>query len=236
MPLRRSLFILLLSCAFIATAYLQAGGLEPRSTAPAATALSRFAESQATAESQRAVLQRYCLGCHSEQVRSGGLSLEAVDLADVASAGETWEKVVRKVNAGMMPPPGMPRPDAVTQRGLVSWLEDELDRAALANPDPGRTETFHRLNRTEYKNAIRDLLALDIAVDELLPPDDSGYGFDNNAGVLRLSQSLMERRFSRMIPCRLWSDLSGSPTTGFVSVPKLSKCSLVDHPLKLGSG
>ena len=119
MPLRRSLFILLLSCAFIATAYLQAGGLEPRSTAPAATALSRFAESQTTAESQRAVLQRYCLGCHSEQVRSGGLSLEAVDLADVASAGETWEKVVRKVNAGMMPPPGMPRPDAVTQRGLL---------------------------------------------------------------------------------------------------------------------
>ena len=93
----------------------------------------------------------------------------------------------------MMPPPGMPRPDAVTQRGFVSWLEDELDRAALAHPDPGRTETFHRLNRTEYKNAIRDLLALDIAVDELLPPDDSGYGFDNNAGVLRLSQSLMER-------------------------------------------
>ena len=192
MPLRRSLFILL-SCAFIATAYLQAGGLEPRGTAPAATALSQSAESQATAESQRAVLQRYCLGCHSEQVRSGGLSLEAVDLADVASAGETWEKVVRKVNAGMMPPPGMPRPDAVTQRGFVSWLEDELDRAALAHPDPGRTETFHRLNRTEYKNAIRDLLALDIAVDELLPPDDSGYGFDNNAGVLRLSQSLMER-------------------------------------------
>ena len=194
MSLRRSLFIVL-SCALIATAYLQAGGLEPRRAAPAATAtaLSRLAESQATAESQRAVLQQYCVGCHSEQLRSGGLSLETVDLADVASAGETWEKVVRKVNAGMMPPPGMPRPDAVTQRGFVSWLEDELDRAALANPDPGRTETFHRLNRTEYKNAIRDLLALDIAVDELLPPDDSGYGFDNNAGVLRLSQSLLER-------------------------------------------
>ena len=194
MSLRQSLF-LVLSCAFIATAYLQAGGLEPRRAAPAATAtaLSRSAESQATAGSQRAVLEQYCLACHSEQVRSGGLSLEAVDVADVPSAGETWEKVVRKMNAGMMPPPGMPRPDAVTQRGFVSWLEDELDRAALANPDPGRTETFHRLNRTEYKNAIRDLLVLDIAVDELLPPDDSGYGFDNNAGVLRLSQSLMER-------------------------------------------
>ena len=194
MPLHRSLFILL-SCAFIATAYLQAGGLEPRGAAPAApaTALSQSAESQATAESQHAVLQRYCFVCHSDQLRTGGLSLEALDLADVASAGETWEKVVRKLNAGMMPPPGMPRPDAVTQRGVVSWLEDELDRAALANPDPGRTETFHRLNRTEYKNAIRDLLALDIEVEELLPPDDSSYGFDNNAGVLRLSQSLMER-------------------------------------------
>ena len=194
MSLRRSLFIVL-PCAFIATAYLHAGGLAPRGAAPAAptAALSQSAESQATAESQRAVLQRYCFACHSDQLRTGGLSLEAADVADVASAGETWEKVVRKLNAGMMPPPGMPRPDAVTQRGLVSWLEDELDRAALANPDPGRTETFHRLNRTEYKNAIRDLLALDIAVDELLPPDDSSYGFDNNAGVLRLSQSLMER-------------------------------------------
>ena len=193
MSLHRSTFIVL-SCAFIATAYLHAGGLEPQGAAPAATAtaLSRSAESQA-AGSQRAVIQQYCLTCHSEQVRSGGLSLEAVDVADVASAGELWEKVVRKMNAGMMPPPGMPRPDSVTQRGFVSWLEDELDRAALANPDPGRIETFHRLNRTEYKNAIRDLLALDITVDELLPPDDSGYGFDNNAGVLRLSQSLMER-------------------------------------------
>ena len=194
MSLRRSLFIVLF-CALMATAYVQAGGLEPRGAAPAApaTALSQSAESQATAESQRAVLQRYCFVCHSDQLRTGGLSLEAVDVADVASAGETWEKVVRKLNAGMMPPPGMPRPDAVTQRGFVSWLEAELDRAALANPDPGHTETFHRLNRTEYKNAIRDLLALDIAVDELLPPDDSSYGFDNNAGVLRLSQSLMER-------------------------------------------
>ena len=194
MSLRRSLFIVL-TCAFMATAYVQAGGLEPRGAAPAApaAALSQSAESQATAESQRAVLQRYCFVCHSDQLRTGGLSLEAVDVADVASAGETWEKVVRKLNAGMMPPPGMPRPDAVTQRGFVSWLEAELDSAALANPDPGHTETFHRLNRTEYKNAIRDLLALDIAVDELLPPDDSSYGFDNNAGVLRLSQSLMER-------------------------------------------
>ena len=194
MSLRRSLFIVLF-CALMATAYVQAGGLEPRGAAPAApaTALSQSAESQATAESQRAVLQRYCFVCHSDQLRTGGLSLEAVDVADVASAGETWEKVVRKLNAGMMPPPGRPRPDAVTQRGFVSWLEAELDRAALANPDPGHTETFHRLNRTEYKNAIRDLLALDIAVDELLPPDDSSYGFDNNAGVLRLSQSLMER-------------------------------------------
>ena len=114
-------------------------------------------------------------------------------MTDVLSSSETWEKVVRKLNAGMMPPPGRPRPDAETQRQLLSWLESELDRAAMINPDPGRTETFHRLNRTEYKNAIRDLLALDIDVAELLPPDDSSYGFDNNAGVLRLSQSLMER-------------------------------------------
>ena len=194
MILRQALF-LVVSAALVASAYLQvqAVGPEPGAAATAPAPLTRLAEGQATPESHGAVLQRYCLVCHSDQARSGGLSLEAVDLADVASSGEVWEKVVRKLNAGMMPPPGRPRPDVETQREFVSYLEGELDRAALETPDPGRTETFHRLNRTEYKNAIRDLLALDIDVDALLPPDDSSYGFDNNAGVLRLSQSLMER-------------------------------------------
>ena len=192
MTLRRSFRLVVLS-ALGASVYLQAGGPEISGVSATASAASPPVAPQAASEPHGALLQRYCLVCHSSQARSGGLSLEELDVADVTSAGEVWEKVVRKLNAGMMPPPGRPRPDPEAQREFVTWLEGELDRAALESPDPGRTETFHRLNRTEYKNTIRDLLALDIDVDELLPPDDSSYGFDNNAGVLRLSQSLMER-------------------------------------------
>src|SRR5688572_6579004 len=107
-----------------------------------------------------------------------------------------WERVVRKVRAGVMPPAGMPRPDRATLDGLAGWLETQLDLAASARPDPGRTESLHRLNRAEYRNAIRDLLGLDLDVSALLPADDSSYGFDNIAGVLKLSPTLMERYLS----------------------------------------
>ena len=100
---------------------------------------------------------------------------------------------MRKVRTGLMPPSGRPRPDMATHDAFVNWVESELDRAAAAHPNPGRTETFHRLNRAEYKNAIRDLLDLDVNVDSLLPPDDASYGFDNIAGVLKMSPTLMER-------------------------------------------
>ena len=101
-----------------------------------------------------------------------------------------------KVRAGVMPPAGMPRPDRATLDGLVGWLESQLDLAAAARPNPGRTEPLHRLNRAEYRNAVRDLLGLDLDVSPLLPPDDSSYGFDNMAGVLKLSPTLMERYLS----------------------------------------
>ncbi len=110
-------------------------------------------------------------------------------------SAETWEKVIRKVRAGMMPPPGMPRPDAATLEGFVGHLETSIDRAAAAKPRPGRT-ALHRLNRAEYANAIRDLLALDIDATALLPPDDESSGFDNIADVLTVSPSLMERYLS----------------------------------------
>jgi hypothetical protein len=133
----------------------------------------------------------YCLTCHNDRSKTGGLTLEGMSLANAAASPDVWEKVVRKVNAGMMPPAGMPRPDAATRDRLVGWLEDTLDRAALAAPNPGRP-LAHRLNRAEYANAVRDLLAIEVDVTSMLPPDDSSAGFDNNADVLGVSPVLLE--------------------------------------------
>jgi len=146
----------------------------------------------AEAEDYRAVLDRYCVGCHNDRLQTAGISLDDLDVGHVATGAETWEKVVRKLRAREMPPPRRPRPDEETYIDFVDWIETELDQASLANPNPG-TETIHRLNRTEYTNAIRDLLALEIDGRELLPADDQSYGFDNIADVLSLSTSLLER-------------------------------------------
>ena len=143
---------------------------------------------------QQTFVTQYCVTCHNQQTRSGELTLDAVDVTNVAADAETWEKVVRKLHGGLMPPPGAPlHPDRTTTDSFVTWLETQLDRAAAANPNPGRTETFHRLNRAEYRNAVRDLLNLDIDVASLLPVDGSSYGFDNIAGVLQVPPTLMER-------------------------------------------
>jgi hypothetical protein len=138
-------------------------------------------------------VERYCTSCHDDIERTAELSLESLPLQTVAAHPAEWEKVVRKLKAGMMPPVGEPRPPTEASLELAAWLETELDAAAAANPNPGRTEPFHRLNRTEYRNAIRDLLHLDVEIAELLPADDSSYGFDNIAGVLKLSPTLLER-------------------------------------------
>ena len=142
---------------------------------------------------QRELLDRYCVTCHNGRMRTAGLALDEHDVAAVAAAPAVWETVVRKLRAGAMPPPPRPRPDAATYDRFVGWLEAELDRHAAANPDPGRTEAFHRLNRTEYHHAVRDLLDLEIDVAELLPADGASYGFDNIAGVLGVSPTLLER-------------------------------------------
>ena len=144
---------------------------------------------------QAELVQTYCGTCHGDKTRSGGVSLERADLVDVPKGAETWEKVIRKVRAGMMPPPGAPRPDAAKLDAFAGYLESSLDRQAAAKPRPGRT-TMHRLNRAEYANAIRDLLALDVDSAALLPPDDESSGFDNIADVLTVSPSLMERYLS----------------------------------------
>ena len=145
---------------------------------------------------ERALVDRYCATCHNDRLRTGGFSFDAIDLDDVAAYPEAFEKVVRKLRAGAMPPRPRPRPDQDAYDGFRARLEGELDRAAAANPNPGRTETLHRLSRTEYRNAVRDLLALDADVDQLLPADDTSYGFDNIAGVLGVSPTLMDRYLS----------------------------------------
>jgi hypothetical protein len=140
----------------------------------------------------RATLDRYCVTCHNTRTRTGGLALDTVDVTSVAGAAETWEKVVRKIRSRMMPPPGSPRPDDATYDALAAHLEGALDRAAAARPNPGRTDTFRRLSRVEYQNAIRDILALDVDVSALLPKDDVSHGFDNVSNG-ELSPTLLER-------------------------------------------
>jgi hypothetical protein len=139
-----------------------------------------------------ALVQKYCISCHSDRLKTGGLSLQNVDLAAPAIDGELWEKVLQKLHGGMMPPQGMPRPDAATLETFVASLEAVLDRQAAGAPNAGHKPP-HRLNRTEYGNAIRDLLDLDIDPSSLLPADDESNGFDNIAGVLRISPSLLEQ-------------------------------------------
>ena len=140
-----------------------------------------------------AVVKQYCVTCHNERLKTADLSLEKLDVARVADAGEVWEKVIRKLRRGAMPPEGARRPDKATSDGLIGWLETELDRAAASHPNPGRPLP-HRLNRAEYANAVRDLLTLDVGdVAALLPADDSAYGFDNIAEALGASSVLLER-------------------------------------------
>ncbi|MEE2776714.1 MAG: DUF1592 domain-containing protein [Acidobacteriota bacterium] len=145
---------------------------------------------------ERAVLDRYCASCHDERKQTAGLDLSALDLDNVGEAAEVWEKVVRKLGARLMPPPGRPRPDDRAYDSLVDRLEGELDAAWTQHPDPGRTQALHRLNRTEYRNAIRDLLDLELEIVDFLPADDASHGFDNMAGTLRMSEALMERYLS----------------------------------------
>jgi len=138
-----------------------------------------------------AFLKQYCVTCHNDRVKAGTLTLASLDVAAVEGHADVWEKVVRKLRTGMMPPEGVPKPPAAARAAFTGALEASLDRAAARRPDPG-TPALHRLNRAEYANAVRDLLALDVDVAALLPPDDSAAGFDNIADVLGVSPALIE--------------------------------------------
>ena len=178
----------------------------------AAPSLLLAAESvhQSVSASNRALLDQYCAICHNQavvnslamsneglqttQLRNLGLTLDTEDVSDLAANPEVWEKVIKKLRVGVMPPPNYPRPDKVRYDGFRTWLEDELDSIAANRANPGRTQAFHRLNQTEYRNSIRDLLDLNIDVSDLIPADaPDQYGFDNNAEVLALSPLSVER-------------------------------------------
>ncbi len=153
------------------------------------------AASAASMVSPTDAVKQYCIGCHNERLKTGGLVLAGLDAAHAEPNAEVWEKVIKKLRTNAMPPPGAAQPDDPTRQSLISSLQTQLDKAAVAHPNPGRP-VLHRLNRAEYANAIRDLLALDVDAAALLPPDDSAYGFDNISDVLGVSPALQEQYLS----------------------------------------
>ena len=156
--------------------------------------LATFAYAQsppASVAEQRALVNQYCAGCHNDKLRSGGFTLTKLDLAHPGQSGEIAEKVIRKVGSGLMPPAGLPRPELAQVKTFVASLETAVDRAAAADPNPGKP-SLHRLNRFEYANSVRDLLGIEIDPAQFLPADDSSHGFDNMAEVLNISPTLME--------------------------------------------
>ena len=168
-------------------------GAQPAEPHPAALGPAPVAPD--TPEVYRAVLDRYCVGCHNERTRTGNLTLDSVDVARVGDAAEVWEKVLEKLRTRAMPPPRRPRPAEEAYDRFAAWLETGLDRAAADRPNPGRP-TIHRLNRLEYANAVRDLLGLTVDVGTMLPADDLAYGFDNNADILTIAPGMLERYMS----------------------------------------
>jgi hypothetical protein len=161
-------------------------------TSAALKTAAALQESFPLPSSAKLVMDRYCVDCHDDQSEKGGLNLEAILDGNGSEHADKWERVIRKLRARQMPPIGKERPPDKTYDEVVAKLASSLDRIAEKNPNPGRTETFRRLNRTEYQNAIRDLLALEIDAAVLLPKDDVSHGFDN-VGTANLSPTLLNR-------------------------------------------
>src|SRR5688572_15149190 len=170
--------ILVLSGSLAGAALLVLGSAGPSRTELAPPA--RDVAAPVAAFDVQGMVNRYCVVCHNVQMNTAGLGFDTLDASNPAAHPETWEKVVTKLRTGTMPPAGMPRPDAPTYDAAAEQIETQLDDAWKANPNPGRISPIHRLNRTEYNNAVRDLLALDLDVRALLPGDETADGsFDN---------------------------------------------------------
>ena len=138
----------------------------------------------------------YCVTCHNQKAKTANLALDVLDTDHAANAAATWEKVIVKLRSRAMPPPGVRRPDNATYDNVAGWLESEIDRAAAAHVNPGRSASLHRLNRAEYANAVRDLMAVDVDAQAMLPPDEQAYGFENNAEALSMQPALLDRYVS----------------------------------------
>ena len=159
--------------------------------------LSSTTGAQSAGELLNTTINQYCLACHNDSLSTADVSFQNLDLSEVANHGALQEKVLSQLRNRRMPPMEMPKPSEAVYNELVSWLESEIDELAATAPNPGRTDTFHRINRAEYANSVRDLLNIDVDVEELLPADDiDAYGFDNMADVLTVSPALMERYLS----------------------------------------
>jgi hypothetical protein len=170
----------------VAAGSLRAAAPPPQPTASPAPA--------APSSPVRPIVQKYCYGCHNQRLRTADLTLDTVNTEQVSADAEVWERVIRKLRAGTMPPAGLPRPDQQTLASAISWLETELDRSAAAHPNPGPAARIHRLNRFEYQSAVSDLLGLDVDVSDLLPMDNTyEEGFDNNVSQLSVSPALVDR-------------------------------------------
>ncbi len=162
-----------------------------------AARLGQAAAPSADPEEVREILDRYCVACHSETLRSGGLAFDVLDVENPADDPQAWERAIRRLRTGTMPPGGVPRPDEAGYEAVATWLENEIDREWTARPNPGRVGAVHRLNRLEYNNAVRDLFGLDVDVTSLLPGDETADGsFDNFADVLSISTAHMQRYMS----------------------------------------
>src|SRR5580704_7581358 len=175
---------------------LSANGQTLAATSPApttnASAAAQALASATTPAGRQAVLTQYCSGCHNDRLKTAGMSVEHLNFSDVSVNLDTWEKILRRVSLGEMPPAGARRPTPDQVLALAHGLETDLDSYGAAHPDPGRT-VIRRLNRAEYANAVRDLLDVKFDTADELPADDSGYGFDNIAAILSTSPTLMDR-------------------------------------------
>jgi mono/diheme cytochrome c family protein len=193
---RAAIFALLIAAWIAVAVSVQSSGA-PQQTPAAVPNTPPVVSSNAPVSSPRAVLDAYCVTCHNQRLRTAGLALDTLDVTTPGANPDVWERVIEKLRARAMPPPGLRRPDPATYQAVAGWLETEIDRAWAANPNPGRINAVHRLNRTEYNNAIHDLLAIDLDVRTLLPGDETADGsFDNFADVLTISTAHLERYLS----------------------------------------